>query len=154
VFAFGDAKFEGSCPGIGGCSGAAVTVMPDATGNGYWLVTVTGHIYTFGDAAYYGAPGPQSVPVTSAVRTADGKGYWILFSNGVIAGYGDAGNFGSPGGVFGGQNPATAILATADGQGYWVASANGSVYSYGDAQFEGSMAGTKLNGAIIAATGF
>jgi hypothetical protein len=154
VFAFGDAKFEGSCPGIGGCSGAAVTVMPDATGNGYWLVTVTGHIYTFGDAAYYGAPGPQSVPVTSAVRTADGKGYWILFSNGVIAGYGDAGNFGSPGGVFGGLNPATAILATADGQGYWVASANGSVYSYGDAQFEGSIAGTKLNGAIIAATGF
>jgi hypothetical protein len=154
VFAFGDAKFEGSCPGIGGCSGAAVTVMPDATGNGYWLVTATGHIYTFGDAAYYGAPGPQSVPVTSAVRTADGKGYWILFSNGAIAGYGDAGNFGSPGGVFGGQNPATAIFATADGQGYWVASANGSVYTYGDAQFEGSMAGAKLNGAIIAATGF
>ena len=154
VFAFGDAKFEGSCPGIGGCSGAAVTVMPDASGNGYWLVTATGHIYTFGDAAYYGAPGPQSVPVTSAVRTADGKGYWILFSNGVIAGYGDAGNFGSPGGAFGGQNPATAIFSTADGQGYWVASANGSVYSYGDAQFEGSMAGTKLNGAIIAATGF
>jgi len=154
VFAFGDAKFEGSCPGIGGCSGAAVTVMPDATGNGYWLVTATGHIYTFGDAAYYGAPGPQSVPVTSAVRTADGKGYWILFSNGAIAGYGDAGNFGSPGGVFGGSNPATAIFSTADGQGYWVASANGSVYSYGDAQFEGSMAGTKLNGPIVAATGF
>jgi hypothetical protein len=154
VFAFGDAKFEGSCPGIGGCSGAAVTVMPDATGNGYWLLTATGHIYTFGDAAYYGAPGPQSVPVTSAVRTADGKGYWILFSNGAIARYGDAGNFGSPSGVFGGQNPATAIFATADGQGYWVASANGSVYTYGDAQFAGSMAGTKLNGAIIAATGF
>ena len=154
VFAFGDAKFEGSCPGIGGCSGAAVTVMPDATGNGYWLVTATGHIYTFGDAAYYGAPGPQRVPVTSAVRTADGKGYWILFSNGVIAGYGDAGNFGSPGGAFGGQNPATAIFSTADGQGYWVASANGSVYTYGDAQFEGSMAGTTLNGPIIAATGF
>jgi hypothetical protein len=154
VFAFGDAKFEGSCPGIGGCSGAAVTVMPDASGNGYWLVTATGHIYTFGNAAYYGAPGPQSVPVTSAVRTADGKGYWILFSNGVITGYGDAGNFGSPAGVFGGQNPATAIFATADGQGYWVASANGSVYTYGDAQFEGSIAGTKLNGAIIAGTGF
>ncbi len=154
VFAFGDAKFEGSCPGIGGCSGAAVTVMPDATGNGYWLVTASGHIYTFGDAAYYGAPGPQNVPVTSAVRTPDGKGYWILFSNGAVAGYGDAGHFGSPTGVFGGLNPASAILATVDGQGYWVASANGSVYTYGDAPFAGSMAGTKLNGPIIAATGF
>ena len=30
VFTFGDAKFEGSCPGIGGCSGTAVAVMPDA----------------------------------------------------------------------------------------------------------------------------
>ena len=41
VFAFGDAHFAGSCPGIGGCSGAAVAVMPDASGNGYWLVTQT-----------------------------------------------------------------------------------------------------------------
>ncbi len=30
VFAFGDAHFAGSCPGIGGCSGTAVAVMPDA----------------------------------------------------------------------------------------------------------------------------
>ena len=56
VFAFGDARFAGSCPGIGGCSGAAVAVMPDASGNGYWLVTQTGHVYTFGDAPNYGAP--------------------------------------------------------------------------------------------------
>ena len=57
VFAFGDAHFAGSCPGIGGCSGAAVAVMPDASGNGYWLVTKTGNVYTFGDAPNYGAPG-------------------------------------------------------------------------------------------------
>jgi hypothetical protein len=74
VFAFGDARFAGSCPGIGGCAGSAVAVMPDATGNGYWLVTSSGNVYTFGDAAGYGAPGPQSVPVTSAVRTPDGGG--------------------------------------------------------------------------------
>ena len=74
VFAFGDAQFEGSCPGIGGCAGAAVSVMPDATGNGYWVVTATGHVYTFGDANYFGGPGPQGVPVTSAVATPDGGG--------------------------------------------------------------------------------
>jgi hypothetical protein len=60
VFAFGDAKFEGSCPGMGGCSGVAVAVMPDASGNGYWLVTATGRVYAFGDAVNYG-PGPMSV---------------------------------------------------------------------------------------------
>ena len=54
---------------------------------------------------------------------------------------------------FGGFNPATAIFATADGGGYWVASANGSVDNYGDAPDDGSMAGTPLNGSIIAATG-
>ena len=57
VFAFGDAHFAGSCPGIGGCSGAAVAVMPDHSGDGYWVVTNTGSVYTFGDAPYFGAPG-------------------------------------------------------------------------------------------------
>ena len=35
-----------------------------------------------------------------------------------------------------------------------MASANGSVYTFGDALFYGAMAGTRLNGPIIAATGF
>jgi kumamolisin len=154
VFAFGDAKFAGSCPGIGGCSGAAVAVMPDASGNGYWLVTQTGHVYTFGDAHYFGAPGPQSVPVTSAVRTPDGRGYWILFANGAVAPFGDAGNFGSPVGQMGGLNTASAIFTTSDGGGYWVASANGTVDNYGDAPNDGDLAGTKINAPIIAASGW
>jgi hypothetical protein len=154
VFAFGDARFEGSCPGIGGCSGAAVAVMPDATGNGYWLVTATGHVYTFGDATYYGAPGPQGL-VSSAVRTPDGKGYWILFTDGIVAPFGDAPGYGSlPGGAAGGLNPATAIFSTADGGGYWVGTAQGAVYPFGDAPNDGSRAGTHLNAPIIAAVGW
>jgi hypothetical protein len=128
--------------------------MPDATGNGYWVVTATGHVYTFGDAPYFGAPGPQSVQVTSAVRTPDGRGYWILFANGAIFNYGNALNFGSPAGLMGGSDPATAIFTTSDGGGYWVASANGAVANYGDAPNDGSMLGTNLNGSIIAATGW
>ncbi len=154
VFAFGDAEFAGSCPGIGGCAGAAVAVMPDATGSGYWVVTKTGSVYAFGDAPYFGGPGPQSVPVASAVRTPDGGGYWILFANGAVYAYGDATSFGSPAGQFGGLNPASAIFATADGRGYWVASADGSVEAFGDAPNDGSMLGTPLNGSIVAATGW
>ena len=82
VFGFGDARFAGSCPGIGGCTGAAAAIVPDATGNGYWLITRTGNVYAFGDAHYYGAPGNQGTPVTSAVRTADGGGYYILLAEG------------------------------------------------------------------------
>ena len=155
VFAFGDAKFEGSCPGIvGGCSGAAVAVVPDASGNGYWLVTATGHVYAFGDAVYHGAPGPQAVPVTAAVRTIDGGGYWLLFSNGVVAPYGDAANLGGPVGSVNGVDPATAIFTTSDGDGYWVTTATGSVFTQGDAPFDGSMSGVHLNGSIVAATGW
>ena len=112
VFTFGDAKFEGSCPGIGGCSGTAVAVMPDASGNGYWLVTNTGHVYAFGDAVDYGQPDPQLVPVTSAVRTTDGKGYWLLYANGAVAAFGDAPYFTAALGEVGGIDPATAILTT------------------------------------------
>jgi len=155
VFAFGPgASFAGSCPGIGGCSGPAVSVIPDASGNGYWLFTATGNVYTFGDAPYLGATGNVGSPVTSAVRTPDGRGYWVLVANGTVYGYGDAVNYGSPGGQLGGLNPATAVFTTSDGGGYWVVSAAGAVDPYGDAPNDGGMAGTKLNGAIIAATGF
>jgi hypothetical protein len=155
VFAFGDAAFEGSCPGIGGCSGAAVGVAPDASGNGYWLVTVTGHIYTFGDANNFGAPGPQSSNITSIVRTPSGNGYWILDANGEVFHYGDAGSLGSlPVNTAGGLDPAAAIFTTSDGGGYWVSTALGKVYNFGDAPADGDISGTKLNGSIIAATGF
>ena len=154
VFAFGDARFAGSCPGIGGCSGAAVAVVPDASGNGYWLVTQTGNIYAFGDAPFYGAPGNQGSPVTSAVRTTNGGGYWVLLANGAVYAYGDAVGRGGPVGSVGGLNPASAIFADADGGGYWVAAADGGVFSYGDAPDDGSMLGSHLNGSIIAASGF
>jgi hypothetical protein len=154
VFAFGDAHFAGSCPGIGGCDGTAVSVMPDATGMGYWLVTNVGAVYAFGDAVFYGAPSASSVPVVDAVATPDWHGYWLLYANGVVDGFGDAANMGSPVGYVNSFNPASAIFSTADGKGYWVATARGDVFSYGDAPYLGSMAAVGLNGNIIAAFGF
>jgi hypothetical protein len=155
VFAFGDAHFAGSCPGIGGCSGAAVAVMPDASGNGYWLITQTGNVYTFGDAPYLGAPGPQSSPITSAVATPSGHGYYILDAAGQVFAYGDAndglGNV--PPGATGGSNPASAIFVTSDNGGYWVADALGKVFPFGNAPSDGDMSGTVLNAPIIAASG-
>jgi hypothetical protein len=153
VFAFGDAAFTGSCPGIGGCSGAAVAVMPDATGNGYWVVTATGNVYAFGDAPTLGQPGAGPTPVTSAVRTPDGNGYWILYADGPVFPFGDATNFGSPSGL-GGASQAAAVFAKADGGGYWVATANGAVHPFGDANFLGDMSASHLNSPVIAASGF
>jgi hypothetical protein len=154
VFAFGDARFAGSCPGIGGCAGAAVAVMPDHSGNGYWLVTSAGAIYAFGDAPFFGAPSPQSSPVVNAVATPDGRGYWILYANGAVLNFGDASGYGNPVGFVNQFNPATSIFPTTDGLGYWVASARGDVFTFGNAPFLGSMSSTPLNGPIIAAFGF
>ena len=154
VFAFGDARFEGSCPGIGGCSGAAVAVVPDATGNGYWVATSTGAVYTFGDAIDYGAPGPQASAITSAVATSNGRGYWILDGTGQVFPFGNAATQGSlPPGSAGGFDPASAIFDTSDGGGYWVVTALGRVFNFGDAPNDGDMSGTHLNGPIIAASG-
>ncbi len=153
VFTFGDAKFEGSCPAIGGCAGgAAVAVMPDATGNGYWVVTAGGDVQPFGDAP---SPGEPAVPgVVAAVRSSDGEGYYLLYSNGVVYSAGDAVNYGNATGEVGGYNPATTIFTTADGKGYWIVSANGSVITEGDAPYEGGANSLHLNGAIIAGTGW
>jgi hypothetical protein len=92
--------------------------------------------------------------VTSAVRTANGGGYWVLLADGAVYAYGDALSHGDPLGSVGGIDPASAIFSDADGGGYWVASADGAVFAYGDAPNDGSMAGSHLNGSIIAATGF
>jgi hypothetical protein len=158
VFTFGDAQFEGSCPGIGGCSGAAVAVVPDATGKGYWLFTANGDSYAFGDALNIGpsppeAPGGQP-PTTAATRTPDGKGFWVLLSNGSVTSYGDAKFYGSCGSIGGCSGTTTALMAEDTGNGYWVATATGNVYTFGDVPYDGSMAGTRLNGAIVAGVGF
>jgi hypothetical protein len=154
VFAFGDARFEGSCPGIGGCRGAAVAVVPDATGNGYWVITSTGAVYPFGDATDYGQPGQQSSSITSAAATSNGRGYWILDGAGQVFPFGNAAALGGmAAGSAGGFDPASAIFATSDGGGYWVVTALGKVSAFGDAPGDGDMSGTHLNGPIVAASG-
>jgi hypothetical protein len=152
VFTFGDAQFEGSCPGIGGCSGAAVAVVPDAAGNGYWLVTATGNVYAFGDASS-GGQNPFNAPVVSAARTGGGTGFEILLSNGAVFPQGDAEFYGSCSAPSGCSGEPTAILAEANG-GYWIATATGNVYAFGDAPNDGGMGGQHLNGSIIAGVGF
>jgi hypothetical protein len=80
------------------------------------VVTPAGRIYAFGDAPYFGAPGPQRSAITSMVRTPDGGGYWILDANGQVFNFGDAEALGSVAtDAAGGSDPATAIFATGDG---------------------------------------
>ena len=132
VFAFGDATFAGSCPGIGTCPGSAMSVLPDTSGKGYWLVTTVGAVYAFGDAQYLGAPGSTPSPITSAVHTLDGQGYWILTADGSVYPYGDAPDLGGVSGA-GAADPATAIFTPADYGGYSIVTADGAVSPFGTA---------------------
>jgi len=154
VFAFGDAHFAGSCPGIGGCTGQVVAVQPDASGLGYWLITSTGAVYSFGDAPYYGGAGGTASPITAAVRTPDGGGYYLLAADGTVTPFGDAVDFGGPN--TGTEIPTAhdAIFATATGDGFWVAGADGGVDGYGYAPYAGSMAGSPLNAPVVAGAGW
>ena len=156
VFAFGDAHFAGSCPGIGGCSGAAVAVMPDASGNGYWLVTADAATSTpSATRPTSGRPGPSPRPITSAVATPDGRR--LLDPRRRRAGLRLRRRHrrwatSRPGPPVGSTRP-RAIFATSDGGGYWVSDALGKVFTFGDAPNDGDMSGTHLNGSIIAASG-
>ncbi|HLF99690.1 MAG TPA: hypothetical protein VI916_04410, partial [Acidimicrobiia bacterium] len=56
VFAFGDARYFGSVPGVGLCEWAdVVAVTASATGQGYWMIGTDGRVWSFGDARYLGA---------------------------------------------------------------------------------------------------
>jgi hypothetical protein len=47
VFAFGNAPLEGSCPALPKhtCGAPVVSVLSDASGGGYWVVTSVGTVY-------------------------------------------------------------------------------------------------------------
>jgi hypothetical protein len=55
VFAFGNAGFVGSLPGLGVHVSNIVGVVPTSTGKGYWMVGSDGGVFAFGDAGFVGS---------------------------------------------------------------------------------------------------
>ena len=162
VFAFGNAGFFGSLPGLGIRANDIVGIVSTPDGRGYWLLGADGGVFSFGDAPFYGSlPGvlgrPAPNPMTSMVRTPDGHGYWIVGTDGGVFTFGDAGFYGSLPGI--NVTPQGARVAdsvvfhvyaasqdvflapTPSGHGYWMADSTGDVFSFGDAQFHGSLPG-------------
>jgi len=123
VYAYGDAGFYGSLPGLGVTPSAPVVGMaatPD--GRGYWLVGADGGVFAFGDAGFYGSLASLGVkhagPVVGIAATPDARGYWLIAAGGGVYAFGDAGFYGAaPTGTGGG---ATALLSSPGGTGYVV----------------------------------
>lgn len=70
----------------------AVKIVPTLSGNGYYIVTSDGGVYSFGDAEFFGSEGGQqlSAPICDAALTPSGRGYWLLGQDGGVFAFGDA----------------------------------------------------------------
>jgi hypothetical protein len=134
VFAYGDAPFDGSLPGLHVTPAAPIVAVAADPSGGYWLVGADGGVYAFGGAPFYGSLPADHVtpfgPIVGITPTADGGGYWLVGAGGGVFAFGDAAYAGSANtGV-----PRVALLPTADGAGYILPSSTGLAPAvYGDA---------------------
>jgi len=144
VSAFGPASDLG--PGGDGIDNVA-SLVATKTGDGYWIVTLSGAVHAFGDAEWSGdAAGIQlRAPIVDMAPTATGNGYWLTASDGGVFAFGDAAFLGSvpgvlpPGAAL--AKPIVAMTPTPTGLGYWIIGSDGGVFTFGDAPFVGSVPG-------------
>jgi hypothetical protein len=123
---------------------------PVTTTGGYHLVAANGSVYSYGNAAFYGSMGGQTLnkPIVGMANTPGDGGYWLVASDGGIFAFGNAQFYGSMGGKPLNQ-PIVGIASTPDGKGYWEVASDGGIFAFGDAAFYGSMGGKPLNKPIV-----
>ncbi len=124
VFAFGNAPFLGSLPGLGVKPTQPITgLVPTGTDGGYFLVGKDGGVFAFGNATYLGSlpgNGVHRDDIIGIAATPSGNGYWLVAADGTVYGFGAAQTLGSATGT---SSPVTAIAGTPDGGGYWIVTA-------------------------------
>ncbi len=83
--------------------------MMHPSGDGYYLVTDRGGVYTFGDVPFHGAATDVVVaPITDVVYAHDRRGYWMVDVEGHVYAFGDAPFHGNLSGL--GAAPISAVL--------------------------------------------
>jgi len=140
---FGDVTGFGNAPALGSPreapSGFSSAVVATPSGEGYWVASTDGGVYTYGDAHYYGAPAEFGVSanIVDLASTPSGRGYWAVAIDGAVYAFGDAHYYGGANGI---RHPGwvVSVVPTKSGRGYWLLSTDGGVFTYGDAQFLGS----------------
>ncbi len=124
--------------------------QPAPNGQGYWLVSADGGIFSFGDATFHGSTAGMDLkrPIVGMASAPNGQGYWEVASDGGVFSGGDARFHGSTGAMTL-NRPIVGIAATPDGGGYWLVASDGGVFSFGDAKYHGSTAGLPLRNPIV-----
>ena len=154
VFAFGNAGYVGSLPGLGIHVNNIVGVVPTHDNGGYWMIGSDGGVFAFGDATFVGSLPGLNVRVNNivgVVPTASGQGYWMVGSDGGVFAFGDAGYLGSLPGLHVHVNNVVGVVPTASNKGYWMVGSDGGVFAFGDAQYLGSLPGLHVTASDIVA---
>ncbi|MCU4182809.1 polysaccharide deacetylase family protein [Acidiferrimicrobium sp. IK] len=156
----GSDNHQGAAYGFGSDTAAGGTVAPGpyrtvggataGNGQGGWLVTSAGAVFTTGDAPDYGSLAGRALnkPVVAMAATPDGGGYWLVASDGGVFDFGDAAFYGSTGNVHL-NKPIVGIASTPSGHGYWLVASDGGVFDFGDAAFYGSTGNVHLNKPVV-----
>ena len=132
----------------------AIQYFSANAGDGYWLATANGGVYTFGAAKFFGSLAGRSIDgsvvgMAASFGGGDGPdGYLLVTNRGRVYAFGGAvwqGDLAS-------EHPTAPVVAIADGtnRAYWLATADGHVYAYGPVLSYGDMAGRPLAAPIVA----
>ena len=130
--------------------GSAVHVDSGSNGNGYWVVTIDGHVYGYGRAPSYGDLSHRrlSAPIVAAARTPSGRGYWLVAADGAVFSFGDARYLGSMAGRHL-NSPIVGMAAMPNGYGYILLGRDGGIFTFGNAHFYGSTGNLRLNAPVL-----
>lgn len=120
----------------------AVSLVPTADGRGYWILTASGQVDSFGDALNYGSPSAAQLngaTATALAVTPDQKGYLVETSTRNVLAFGDAFTYGDPAGSTGLViSPATVGNILSMGYGF-----------FNDQNAQGAVADLKQNGSQL-----
>ena len=153
VFSFGNARFEGSLPGLGVHVQNIRGIVPTADAKGYWMVGSDGGVFSFGNAGFVGSLPGLGVRVSNIaafVPAPDGRGYWMVGSDGGVFGFGSAAYLGSLPALGVHVNDIVGMVPTASGKGYWMVGADGGVFAFGDAPYVGSLPALRVHVGDVA----
>jgi len=145
VAAFGDAA-NVDPPPKSAYDAPVVGIATDPGHQGYWVVSASGQVRSFGGVPNFGSIGRRTeAPIVGIAALPDGQGYWLASADGQVYAFGAAKLYGSIPSVLGPNvklnAPIVGIAATPSGQGYWLVGADGGIFTFGDARFLGSVPG-------------